>query len=340
MKKISLALTLLVAFASCKKKTDESAILEVKLSADIELVVKGATQETTSIYPPSGTYNFLGFGYDVTDKFDDEASIRAVVVDIPRYASNNHVDLMRGTEGSWRTIQAENAIDLSEKFSNSYGETKGLKVFGNTLDKSFPSLNYTDKKYVYGYYSYYMIWKRFRFYYEQKVNDFITNNFKQDVASLTAEELVKKYGTHVLKGIKMGSKFDVIYQAVAPLDGNREAISIEGLRYALKKTFGLTSGYLDDVNLQNLNANTSAQIHYCSIGGDISKLRPEIIKDKRIFLSINNWIASTTENRARFIGTLNDDKGMEPIYSFVDDTEKKAQLKAYIEQYLAGRSVK
>ncbi|MGY0038246.1 MAC/perforin domain-containing protein [Pedobacter sp. NJ-S-72] len=63
---------------------------------------------------------------------------------------------------------------------------------------------------------------------------------------LSAQELVHKYGTHVLAGVEMGSKFDVIYQAEAP-EVNRASIIVEGLRYALKQTFGLMSGYLDDV---------------------------------------------------------------------------------------------
>lgn len=340
MKKLNLALTLLVALASCKKSQVELPE-EVKLSPDIDLVVKGATQETMALYPSSETYNFLGFGYDVTDKFDDETSVRANVVDIPVYATTDasRVDLSRSTESSWRTIQAINAVDLSEKFSNFFTNTKGLRVFGNTLGKTFSETIYTDKKYIYGYYSYYMIRKRFRFYYDQRVNNFITNNFKKDVALLSAEELVKKYGTHVLIGVKIGAKLDVVYQAIAPSE-NREYIGMEGLRYALKRTFGLTTGYLDDVQLWNLNANSSAQIYYSSVGGDINKLKPEIMNNNRVFVNINNWIASTTEEKARFMGPLDNNHGLEPIYSFVDDSDKKAALKAYIEQYIADKTVK
>ncbi|MGY0038247.1 hypothetical protein [Pedobacter sp. NJ-S-72] len=176
MKKEILVMAVFAMLVSCKKQADEvtNPDKKEKLSPDIELVVKGATQETPPLYPWSETYNFLGFGYDATDKFNDEVSVRGNVVDIPAYAASGsyRINLIRGTEGSWRTIEAENALDLSEKFSNSFKETKGLRLFGNTVEKAFPGTVATDKKYVYGYYSNYVVWKRYTFYYDQGVNSF------------------------------------------------------------------------------------------------------------------------------------------------------------------------
>ncbi len=341
MKRTILALALMVTLAACKKNSEEipNPVPEEKLSPDIAFTVKGATQDVKLLYPASETFNFLGFGYDVTDKFNDQTSIRANVVDIPAYDVNGkyNVVLMRGTQSSWRTIQAENATDLSTKFSESYKATTGLKLFGNTIDQVFPGTDATDKKYVYGHYSYYMIWKVYKFYYEQSVNNFLTADFKRDITLLSAQELVGKYGTHVLTNIKIGSKFDVVYQAEAPQSGRRGNIIMEGLRYTLKRTFGLPTGYLDEPNLRDLNDNTSAQIYYSSTGGDISKLKTETINN-RLILNLNNWVASTTEDKARFIGASDD--GLVPLYSFIDDAVKKAEVKAYLDQYYAAKTVK
>lgn len=340
MKKTILIMAVFAMLASCKKESEESPSPEQKeqLSPDIELAVKGATQESPPLYEPSKIYNFLGFGYDVTDKFNDEGSIRASVIDIPTYAAsgNDRINFIRGTEGSWTTIQAENAVDLSKKFSNSYAETKGLNVFGNTIENMFAGTVATDKKYVYGYYSNYFIWKRYTFYYDEEVNNFLTESFKSDITLLNAQELVHKYGTHVLTGIKLGSKFDVVYQAEAP-EKNRSLIVMEGLRYSLKRTFGLMSGYLDEVNLPNLNANSSAKIYYSAIGGDISKLKMETINN-RVILNLNNWVSSTSEDKARFIGVHRD--RLIPLDSFIDDSAKKMEVKSYLEQYFANKAVK
>ena len=334
-------LAIIATLASCKKNSNESlnAIPENKLSPDIAFSVNGATQDVQPFYPSSETFNFLGFGYDVTDRFNDQTSIRANVVDIPTYAASAsyRINLDRSTESSWTTYQAKNADDLSIKFSSSFDVTKGLKLFGNTIDQIFPESVATDKKYVYGYYSYYMIRKSYRFFYDQSVNNFLTASFKNDISLLNAQELVNKYGTHVLTNIRVGSKFDVFYQAVAPENDRRGAIVMEGLRYTLKRTFGLPTGYLDEPNLRDLNDNSSAQIYYRSIGGDISKLKTETINN-RVILNLNNWVASTTEDKARFIGAA--DKGLEPLYSFIDDGAKKEEVKSYLDQYFAAKAVK
>ena len=333
-------MVVIAMMASCKKNETNLPTPVVKLSEDISFSVKGATQETQPLHQPSEKHDFLGYGYDVTDRFNDQASIRANVIDIPLYAASgaSRVNVSRGTEGSWTTFQAKDAIALSEKFSNSIEATKGNKLFGSTIMHAFPETTAADKKYVYGYYSNYMIWKRYTIYYEQEVNSYLTADFKRDITLLNAQELVNKYGTHVLTRIKIGSKFDVVYQAAAPgEDWNREAISMEGLRYALKRTFGLMTGYLDDPNLKNLNANSSAQIYYSSVGGNFNELKTETINN-RLILNLNNWRASTTEDKARFIGP--EDKGLEPLFKFIDDVAKKEQVKNYIQQYYANKAVK
>lgn len=333
-------MALMSMLASCKKNEANSTTPEEKLSADIDFSVKGATQETQALYQPSENYNFLGYGYDVTDKFNDQVSIRASVIDIPLFAASGtwKVNVSRSTEASWTTLQAKDATRLAEKFSNSFEITKGYRLFGNTIIDAFPKTVTDDRKYVYGYYSNYMIWKRYNIYYEQEVNNYLTAEFKRDITLLNAQELVNKYGTHVLTRIKIGSKFDVVYQASAPVEyWDREAVSMEGLRYALKNTFGLMSGYLDDPNLKDLNANSSAQIYYSAVGGNFGELKTETVNNKLI-LNLNKWRSSATEDKAKFIGPLNN--GLEPLYKFIDDPAKKESVKTYIDQYFVNKAVR
>ena len=338
MRKTFLVLAAFAILTSCKKNDNENIEEPKKLSPDIEVLVKGATQETQPLYERPKDFNFLGFGYDVTDQYNDEASVRRNVVDVQAYAAsgNYRVVTIRGTQGSWTTIQAKDAVGLSEKFSNSTETTKGLRLFGNTIQKAFPGTVTSDKKYIYGHYSSYMIWKSYAFGYDDYLNDYLTLRFKNDIATLSPKDLVKEYGTHVLTGIEMGSRFNVVYQAEAPAD-DRDQVILEGLRYALKRTFGLPTGYLDNVNLKNLNANSSAQIYYSSIGGDINTLKTEIIAN-RVMLNITNWWSTNTEENARFIGVYDD--GLIPLDSFINDPIKKAAVKAYLEQLFATKAVK
>jgi len=326
--------------ASCKKNADEPTNLEVKenLSPDIELAVKGATSEIQPMHQPYVTYNFLGFGYDAADKYDSEVAVRASVIDIPTYAASSQNNILQdsGTSASWETFEAEDAANLSAQLSNSYQPTAGLKLFGNTIVNAFPESAVTDKKYLYGYYYNYAITKRFYLFYDDRANNYLTADFKRDLDLLSAKDLVHKYGTHVLTGIKLGSKFEVFYQAEAPQQ-NRKKIATEGLRYALKRTFSLLHGYLDDVNLSNLNANSAAKIYYNPVGGEIGKLKPETVNGS-VKLNITNWLNSSTKDNVRFIGVYRD--GLVRLDSFIDNPVKKAEVTAYLDQYFAEKSVK
>lgn len=338
MRKTLLVLAAVAILSSCKKNDTDNIEEPKKLSPDIEVLVKGATLETKPLYERPQNYNFLGFGYDVTDQYNDEASVRRSVVDVPAFAAsgNYRVVAIRGTEGSWTTNQAKDAVELSEQLSNSIKATKGLRLFGNTIQKTFPETVTSEKKYVYGHYSSYIVWKRYAFGYDEFVNDFLTERFKNDVSTLSPQDLVKEYGTHVLTGIEMGSRFTVIYQAQAPAE-DRDKVVMEGLRYAMKRTFGLQTGYLDEVNLKNLNANSSAQIYYSSTGGDFSKLKTEIIAN-RVLLNITNWWLTNTEDKAQFIGIYNG--GLISLDHFIADPRIKAVVKAYLEQHFADKAIK
>lgn len=97
------------------------------------------------------------------------------------------------------------------------------------------------------------------------------------------------------------------------------------------------SRYWDDVNLTNLNANSHASIYYSSIGGDISKLKLQTINN-RPMLNITDWRSTTTEDNARFIGA--NINGLVTLDNFIDDSVKKAEVKAYLEQYFAAKAVR
>ncbi|SEQ95093.1 membrane lipoprotein lipid attachment site-containing protein [Pedobacter rhizosphaerae] len=339
MKKTILALTALVILASCKKPTETISTNpeEISLSPDIDLEITGSSLATQPAYQPSANYSYLGYGYDVADVFNHVSSVRAPVVDIVSFVKNREyaVNKNNGTSGSWTTFNATSALNLAEKFSNATPATNGLQVYGNTLRNVFPQANVFDKKYIYGYYSQYFIRRTFTFYPEEDVNNFLSETFKSDLLVLDDAALVKKYGTHVMAGVMIGSTLDVFYQAETN-KGNREAVALEGLRYAMKRTFGLPTGYLDDVVLTDLHGNSKAKIFYQSRGGDRTKLVEELIKERR-FVNLTNWMASRNEETYTFIAPSED--RLTPLHAYVTDPVRKERLKNFILQYLKEKAV-
>lgn len=339
MKKTILALAVIATLASCKKSKDQIPE-SVKPSTDIEVAITNGDLLNDPAQQGNPTYNLLGFGYDVTDQYNDAHSVRAEVVNIPAFVATSpgRFDLSRATSGFWTNFSGQNATDLAGQLSRDFDETKGLKVFKNTMKQAFPDANTFDGKYVYGYYANIAVRMRLRITddYKNSLSSNLTNGFTQDVNTLNATELVKKYGTHVLRSIRLGSRLNVVYQAEAG-KGDREKISTTGLRYAMKKIFGLSTGELDPMDLNALNANSKAKIYFDAVGGDQSKLKVTKINEKSM-INITDWLHSSTEEKARFVDVSPD--GLIPLYELITDANKKAEVKAYIEKYILDNQAK
>jgi len=339
MKKLMLFLAVIAMLASCKKKSDEVSSSEEVLSENIAIEISGPFKMKDPIQQGNAKFNFLGYGYDITDEYSSANSVRAEIVDISTFSQiKNSVANPKSTQGYWEAYSGENALDLAAKLSNKFSLTKDLKVFGNTIAKAFPNLNPFGEKHIYGYYS--SIFIRMSFLvvedYKNDLKNYLSPNFKQDIVMLNAADLVEKYGTHLLTNINLGSKLSVVYQAEAPKD-NRKNISATGLRYAMKRIFELPTGQLDPINLKELNANNFAKIYVTAVGRDQSKLEINNINDRQ-FINITEWSNSLTEERVKFIGLAKD--GLIPLEDFILNTQKKAQVKAYIAKYIGERSVK
>lgn len=339
MKKTILALAVIATLASCKKSKDQIPESE-KPSTDIEVAITNGDLLNDPGQQGNPTYNLLGFGYDVTDQYNDAHSVRAEVVNIPAFVATSpgRFDLNKGTSAFWINFSGENATDLAGQLSEDFDETKGLKVYRNTMAKAFPSANTFDSKYVYSYYANIAVRMRLRITddYKNSLSNNLTNGFSQDVNVLSAAGLVKKYGTHVLRSIRLGSRLNVVYQAEAG-KGDRKNISTTGLRYAMKSIFGLATGELNTMDLNALNANLGAKIYFDAFGGDQSKLKVSKIKEKSV-INITDWLHSSTEEKARFVDVSPD--GLIPLYELITDANKKAEVKAYIEKYILDNQAK
>ncbi len=335
MKFFLLVITLIVFISSCTKDSGQISNGNEIPSTEIEVAILDS-ERAHLIQQSDALYNFLGFGYDVTDSYSDAHSVRAAVIDMPKFVSQNpsRFDLGKSTQRYWNTTSAVNAEDFAYQLSKRLIETNGFKLFKNSLPHRFFNDDTFDKKYIYGNYALISEVERIKINFRFE-SIFLTPTFKQDVNILNAAELVKKYGTHVLQDIKLGSKLSVYYQAqTASVD--RINVSKTGLRYVMKKFFGLSTGELDPVNFSLLNANSSAKIFYEATGGDVSLLEKTTINGNQ-FINPTNWSNSLTLANAKFIDVA--ENGLIPLYDFIEDSQKQGIVKDYITKYISENQV-
>jgi hypothetical protein len=334
MKRTLLALLSLVALGACKKSQNEIVREKVDVvQKDIAIAITGANLETDLTQQGNSTYNLLGYGYDVTDKYADAESVRAEVIDVPSFVANNpsRFDLGRSSQAYSKRIDAENAEDLAKQFTQKFEILKDFKLFRNSIINTFPNENALNNQYLYGYYSNVVEQKRLKINYDLTQSNNLTTTFTQDLATLSAEKLVEKYGTHVLSDIKLGAKFNVFYQAQTSKSVRKE-VGATGLNFALNKVFSLFAGNLDPLDYNLLNANNSAKVYYDAVGGDLSKLKISPTK-----IDIKDWHLSATEDKSKFIDIA--ENGLIPLYELIKDAGKKAEVKDYIIKYITENQV-
>ena len=329
---------LLASLSACKKTNDNNLEIEIDEVPKVEISVSSLNNTPNSTdQEDDATYSFLGYGYDITDKYASAGSVRGRVIDMPLFVANNSNAFVRlnSTMGFSMTVNGISAKDFSSKLSEKYDASNGLNVFKSTLVGSFPENDALSKKYGYGYFSDIFIRRLLRIQRLKGINS-LTATFTEDVKTLTAEQLVKKYGTHILIGIQIGSRINAIYQSEVPDNSERKLAVSEGFHYAIKKVIGLFTGNLDPLNVKALNTNSAVKLKYEVIGGDPRKIKEfDLAGITRV--DINDWLKSDTEANYKFIDFEKD--GVIPLHDLITDSAKKAAVKEFVTKYILENQV-
>lgn len=343
MKKILIALTAIsiaASYVSCKKTNDNTNPDEpTKIITPVAEVSLLEIRPGSALPKGDPNYNLLGYGFDVTGKFEDARSSRASVVNMTSYSKDQLRTIDNSTTtGFWTdSYDAENAEKLALRLSNKLSQTQGGKFFKGTIGSFLPEEHAFSKKYVYGYFEQMYQFRRIRVIGGdlQAFKRHLDTEFLSDIQTMTAEMLVKKYGTHVLTNIIIGAKLNAIYQAETT-HTDRLSAQHAGYDAAMNATFGmLISGRLDPIDSVKLRTITVPKIVFELVGGERGKSK--IIKtNKGNFVDNNDWRQSITRENAVFIGVSE----MIPIATLIDNIDKKKEVEDYISTYLKANEVK
>ncbi|QJD95204.1 hypothetical protein HH214_04580 [Mucilaginibacter robiniae] len=337
MSKKLLLLAAIGLFASCKKSNNSNPENPVpETIKEMNFTITGPKSFSSApVQQGTGKFNFLGYGYNIIGKYADTSSVRAQVINTSAYATAypGRIDFSSSTSSGFTSLYAENAEDYSRKISMNLKETEGMKLFKNSITTVFPGQDAISNKYIYAQNVYAMNWKSIRTYWDNG-EGYLTSEFSVDVQNLTPENLVKKYGTHILSGIVLGEKLNVYFQAKSS-DNDKLHSSIVGFTYALKQVFGFMSGYADPLKPAEVNAISEPKLVYEAIGGDPSKVN-KVVTDKRTLIRSNDWFPTCTEDKALFIDIIR----LTPLYDMIVDPVKKAEVKSYITSYMEQNQVK
>lgn len=330
-----------MVLTSCVKKEDIPAPADEIIYTNDSITVKDFTNYTAKSVARD-QFHLLGYGYDVTGEYADSASARKQVVNVAKLhaAWPTSVVIGRSTQSSAFNAATQDAEGLAYAIST---QTEDWRFFGTKeqdyklyykkeISSYFPNSDAFSSKYLYGRQSIELMNRILFFMWRE--NGYLTPSFLSDIKTHTSAQLTEKYGTHVLTRINLGAKLTILYQSETGQHDREEAAEL-GFSVALAKTFGSFSGYLDHMGKQSATGNFAQKISFKATGGDVSKIKTIVGSKTGItHIDFSEWLKSISSTSPEMI----DIQDIVPVYEFIEDPAKKAELKKYFEEYLANNA--
>ncbi|WP_025143385.1 MAC/perforin domain-containing protein [Pedobacter jeongneungensis] len=338
LKVMCLLCMITAAFSSCKK----SELAEEKSLTNNHNALAGFGRD--------GKNDLLGYGYNVLGEFGNASATTLPVIDVDKLQADqsNRViwDLSTRTDGKLEA--GSDAVSYLKKFTSRFSSTfgadfLGLSLFRTTITGSYNTTDNFSSKKIYSSYNLMVQQKRVKLNAQRDVLlSYLDSEFLSYIQNQTPEDIVNRYGTHILAEIILGGKLDVIYQSETS-KSDRTVASSAGIDIHVKKIFNVSTGYTSDNNY--VLENSSQKLHYVTNGGDPTRsLQGDIVignssnPNPTPTINIAAWQNSCSLENSVLIDIPTN--GLLPIYDFIPDQAKALAVKNYIIQYLNNNQAK
>lgn len=300
-----------------------------------------------------GMYDLLGFSYDVTGAYLSVDEARLSVIDVAAFVEDYKGRFYdpSTTVGSTVFYAGATADDYINEINTKNSVTVGGNVAANAFSGSVTRKYESSSKYEYSTkysFSHADLIKRVkRLYLDANVellSKYLTVAFKQNLSSLSPDDFVKKYGTHVLTDISIGGRLQFSYRSSIVKESTREqkkAIVEGGVKFNIGK-FGADINNSHEIEsiktLNKENASWNFEVKY--IGGTNSGISLTFNSQTgypSTSFDLKGW-ESSVNDRNSGLTDIAWDKAY-PIYEFITDPVKKAQIKAAVSRYMKNKEL-
>lgn len=170
----------------------------------------------------------------------------------------------------------------------------------------------------------------------ERLQNYLSDTFREDLAELPAEDIVDFYGTHVLADIRMGGRVSFLYKTYAGKE-NVEAITKAGFKVNVLNLFSIGNEYQVNTSLAVNNSRQLATINVT--GGTDAMLETfDPIQEQPRFGSVADWQRTVNADNAGLIDV--ELPRLIPIYELAADPTVKAALKEAVANYIESKRLK
>ena len=346
MKKIIQLLGLSLGLLSCTE------------DLDFNHVQNGDTENPVSRAVGDGAYEALGYGYDITEEYLGENSVKLTILDIEKFKRENAGRFYNPFVGvmDQKICAGEDATSFLHEIMSS-GNFKGSIAAMGVKDtaKGFFSGTVTngfESKTKYSYSSKYsfaraeLLKKQRRYYLNTDIgtlSKYLSATFLEDLKKYSADDIIQMYGTHVLTDITVGGRYTAYYKSVIIKEDNRteKKKTVEaGLKLNFSKVGLDTSGTWNRTEIvETSKKNSTWNCTIRALGGSTSGTTMTLTPEQGPTISINlgSWKESVDDTHSKLIDV--DWNKTYPVYDLVSDPVKKAELKAAVNRYIDSKKI-
>jgi hypothetical protein len=305
-----------------------------------------------------GKWDLLGHGYDITGElFERKNTSKVSIIDIDRFytAYPTRIPSPTDTKGGYNVYYGANAYDyikdVNSKQKFGATSTAGDKDKGYYGTSNFSLTNDNQNTYTYnGKYSYatYESWYRIKSidFTDDVTTDllknYLTPEFLTYLSNYSAEQIVQTYGTHILLGIDIGGrlKYDYRGSIVKETTFEQKLRAVKaGFSIGIAKIFSidLSADVSKEEKTTISNETTDKLFTGTFYGGSTSgtSFSGDALGNTSQSINLSTWQQSIDVKNASLIGI----NRSAPIYEFITDPVKKAEVKAAVEKYIADRQI-
>lgn len=334
-------------------------------SNDDDTLYDGNKESKISTKLMGKSYQVLGYGYDITGEYLERYSIKDVVLDVEKLVNekpnlfrkefvgetNNQVYLGEDFYSYLKDVCKKNNFSgsVAERAKEAKFDDTKRNIIPYSFSGSFNSST-TNKHNISSQYSFARVdmMRKHKQYLlnviPEDVTNYLTESFKTDLHKLSSDDIVLKYGTHVLLDFVIGGSYSAFYKSTiteSSTYNKKERIVTGGIAGALGKV-GLnfnTSLTKEEIEMYTTkNSNSECIIN---IRGGVNNGYTIVINSNNTHsqtLNFDKWIESVDEQSC-VLAEINFNKTY-PIYEFISDPIKKEQIKKAVIKYLDSKEKK
>ena len=232
-------------------------------------------------------------------------------------------------------VSGNSFIEMTEKFWNySLADNDSLALVQHL--RSLLKLAYNTpvpkSGYAFVYYSANIIQTHDKFWYlTSQLPSLTTSEFKNDVTSLSTENLISKYGTHVLTDFFSGTMLEVLYSG--DFGGYVSEYDLYQTFLKRMRQFFGTAPFILTETIDTGTTPTDEQMIYNTIGSKLKAcglINATDYNPDNIYFNAVEPFGNNLKTQFVKIGI----DGIVPLYDLITDPVKKEEVKKYINNYL------